>query len=81
MVPRNTSIVERVNRENAFFLYTWVIELFIEMQFELWSTSKIEVARFRYFISERRGSWTQSRRNVNLDSEKKTFCRLGPWDY
>ena len=46
--------------------------------------SEIEVAHFRYFVSERRGrgSLTRNRRNVNLHFEKKkTFSRLGPWDY
>ena len=45
--------------------------------------STIEIEYFCYFVSERRGCLTPSRRNVNLDFEKKTFCfcRLGPLDY
>ena len=42
--------------------------------------STIEVAPFRYFVSERRGLLTPNGRNVNLDFSKKTFCRFGPWD-
>ena len=45
------------------------------------SSSTIEVAHLRFFVSEKRGSLPANRRNVNLDFEKKTFCRLGPWDY
>ena len=37
--------------------------------------STIEVAHFRYFVSERRGSLTP------ILISKKTFCRLVPWNY
>ena len=36
--------------------------------------STIEVARFRYFVSERRDFLTPK-------SSEKKLCRLGPWDY
>ena len=36
---------------------------------------------FPLFFSERRDSLTPNRPNVNLDSEKKTFFGLGPWDH
>ena len=39
--------------------------------------STIEVAHFRYFVSERRDSSTPNRRDVNLDFEKKRFEDLG----
>ena len=39
--------------------------------------STIEVAHFRYFVSERRGSFTPDRWNVNLDFGKKRFVDLG----
>ena len=42
-----------------------------------WTRSTIEVAHFRYFVSERRGSVTPNRRNVNLDFEKIRFVDLG----
>ena len=48
----------------------------------LWTRSTIDVAHLHYFVSERRGSSTPNRRIVNIIFEKKkTFCRLGPWDY
>ena len=38
----------------------------------------IEVAHFRYLVSEKRASWTPNRRDVNLDFEKrKRFVDLG----
>ena len=44
--------------------------------------STIEVAHFRYFVSETRGSSTRDRRNANLVSVNKwRYCILGPWDY
>ena len=39
--------------------------------------STIEVAHFRYFVSERRGSLTPNRRNVNIEFEKKRLVDLG----
>ena len=39
--------------------------------------SSTEVAHFRYFVSERRGSFTPNRRTANLDFEKKRFVDLG----
>ena len=39
--------------------------------------STIEVAHSRYFVSERRGSLTRNRRNINLDFEKKRFVDSG----
>ena len=41
--------------------------------------SRIEVAHFRYFVFERRGSLSPNPRNANLDFETKMFSRLGPW--
>ena len=44
--------------------------------------STIEVAHFRYFVSERRVPFPQIVGMKNLDFEKNTFfCRLGPWDH
>ena len=43
--------------------------------------STIEVAHFRYFVSERRGSLPPKRLNVTILISIKTFSRLGPWDY
>ena len=44
--------------------------------------STMEVADYRYFVSERRSSSTPNRRNTNLDLKKqKTVCRFGPWEY
>ena len=39
--------------------------------------STIEVEHFRYFVSERRGSLSPNRRNVNLDFETKRFLDSG----
>ena len=44
------------------------------MKRHVMTRSTIEVAHFRYFVSERRGgSSTPNRRNANLDFEKKRF--------
>ena len=37
----------------------------------------MDVAHFRYFEPERRGSWTRNRRNVKLDFEKKHSVDFG----
>ena len=37
----------------------------------------MEVAHFRYFVSERRGSLSPNRRNANLDFQKKCFLDSG----
>ena len=39
--------------------------------------STIEDAHFLYFVSEKRGSLTPNRRDVNLDFDKKRFVDLG----
>ena len=39
--------------------------------------STIEVAHFRYFVSERRGSLSPNHRNANLDFEAKRFLDSG----
>ena len=44
-----------------------------------WTRSTIEVAHFRSFVSERRGSFIPNLRNVNLDFEKQRFVDLGYW--
>ena len=45
--------------------------------------STIEVAHFRYFVSEIPGVLRPQIVGMStiLDFEKKTFCRLGQWDY
>ena len=43
--------------------------------------STIEVAHFRFLVSDRRASSTQNRRNVNVVSKNDVFVYLGPWDF
>ena len=43
----------------------------VSLLLALMTRSTIDVAHFRYFVSERRGSWSPSRPNANLDNRKK----------